>query len=197
VHFVSITDWLFDERRLKIAAELNRAVEFHSLLRGQFIFETEPAFDPGPIPDVVGHGGLKDGILCGNWGRMGLNTPLQVDLSKLVDQAGLRGGERVLVLGTGEFAHPPYLLAKLLEESGWDVHFQSTTRSPILVGEGIDSALEFTDNYHDEIPNYVYNVDPARYDRILIGYETQPLPASHQLPKLLGATPLFFQGLST
>ena len=67
----------------------------------------------------------------------------------------------------------------------------------MLVGEGIASALEFIDNYHDEIPNYVYNVDPTRYDRILIGYETQPLPASHQLAKQLGATPLFFEGLGS
>ena len=197
VHFVSITDWLFNERRAQIVAELGRAVEFHSLLRGQFIFEADAAFDPGPIPDVVGGGDLKDSILRDNWGRFGLRTPLQVDCAKLVDQARLRGGERVLVLGTGEFAHAPYLLARHLEESGWDVHFQSTTRSPILVGEGIDSVLEFTDNYHDEIPNYVYNLDPARYDRILIGYETQPLPASHPLAKQLGATPLFFGGDGT
>jgi hypothetical protein len=126
-----------------------------------------------------------------------LRAPLRLDLEKLVQQTGLRGGERVLVLGTGEFAHAPYLLARQLEASGWDVHFQSTTRSPILTGEGIADVLEFTDNYHDEIPNYVYNVDAARYDRILIGYETQPLPDSHRLANLLGATPLFFTGEGT
>lgn len=195
VHLASITDWLGDQRRAQITAQLGRSVGFHSLLRGQLHFEPDPAFDPGPIPNVVGEGTPKDRILGGNWGRLSLRTPLTIDLAKLVHQAALRGGERVLVMGTGEFAHAPYLLARRLEDSGWDVHFQSTTRSPILVGEGIASALEFTDNYHDEIPNYVYNVDPARYDRILIGYETQPLPASHQLAELLGATPLYFEGL--
>jgi hypothetical protein len=197
VHFVSITDWLSDDRRAQIAVELGRQVQFHSLLSGHFQFEPDATFDPGPIPDVVGAGDLKDRILAENWGRFSLRAPLRLDLEKLVQQTGLRGGERVLVLGTGEFAHAPYLLARQLEASGWDVHFQSTTRSPILTGEGIADVLEFTDNYHDEIPNYVYNVDAARYDRILIGYETQPLPDSHRLANLLGATPLFFTGEGT
>jgi len=197
VHFVSITDWLSGDRRAQIAVELGRPVRFHSLLSGHFQFEPDATFDPGPIPDVVGAGNLKDGILGGNWGRLTLRAPLHLDLEKLAQQAGLSGGERVLILGTGEFAHAPYLLARRLEASGWDVHFQTTTRSPILVGEGVASALEFTDNYHDEIPNYVYNVDVACYDRILIGYETQPLPASHRLAKQLGATSLFFAGEGT
>jgi hypothetical protein len=71
------------------------------------------------------------------------------------------------------------------------VHYQSTTRSPILVGEDIHSALEFIDNYHDEMPNYVYNVADKKYDRILIGYETRPLPESHRLPQMLGAQQFF------
>lgn len=195
VHLVSITDWLDEERRDQIAAQVGRPVGFHSLLRGQYRFEADPAFDPGPIPTVVGDGALKDGILPDGWGRLGRRGAQWISLAQLKRQAALRGGERLLVLGTGEFVHAPFLMAKALEESGWEVHFQSTTRSPILVGEGIASALEFTDNYHDEIPNFVYNVDPAGYDRILIGYETRPLPASHQLAKQLGATPLFFEGL--
>lgn len=192
IRFVSITDWLDRERRREIANELARPVEFHSLLEGRFHFEADPVFDPGAIPNVVGNGAAKDALLPNNFGRFGLSAPIAFDFDRLVRESGLRGGERVLVLGTGEFAHAPYLFARNLEQRGWDVFFQSTTRSPILPGEGIANALEFTDNYHDAMPNYVYNLDPAAYDRIFACYETRSLPASHRLVEMLGAKALFF-----
>lgn len=194
IRLVSITDWLEDERRRTIADELRRPVEFHSLLRGSFHFDADRTFDPGPIPDVIGDGATKDRLLPMNFGRGGVDGRLILDFDRLERAAGLEGGERVLVLGTGEFSHPPFLLALHLERRGWDVHYQSTTRSPILVGEGISAAHEFVDNYHDEIPNYVYNVHSERYDRILIGYETWPLPQSHRLAEMLHARALFFGG---
>ena len=192
IRFVSITDWLDAERRRELADDFGRPVEFHQLLRGNFRFEANATFDPGPIPDVTGGGGLKDAWLCDNYGRLGVDGPIVIDGDRLERGADLRAGDRVLVLGTGEFAHAPFLFARHLQRRGWDVHFQSTTRSPILVGEGISCAQEFVDNYHDEIPNFVYNVAADRYDRILVGYETAPLPASHRLLDLLGAQPLFF-----
>jgi hypothetical protein len=194
VHFVSITDWLDDARRREIEAGLAgavHAVRFRHLLRGQLHFEPDATFDPGPLPDVAGSGVRKDDVLKLDHGRLGAHGALAVDCKRLLAASGLAGGERVLVLGTGEFVHAPYLFARFLEERGWDVCFQSTTRSPVLIGEGIASALEFTDNYHDEMPNYVYNVADRRYDRVLIGYETQPLPASHRLPEMLQAKALF------
>ena len=192
VHFVSITDWLGTERRRAIADELLRPARFHALLRGTLHFEANAAFEPGPTPDVTGGDVPKDEFLPMNFGRLGVSGALGLDLGRLERAAELRGGERVLVLGTGEFSHSPYLLALHLERRGWAVHFQSTTRSPILLGEGISTVHEFIDNYHDEIPNYVYNVHPERYDRIIIGYETWPLPQAHRLADILGARTLFF-----
>jgi hypothetical protein len=98
----------------------------------------------------------------------------------------------VLVLGTGEFAYPPYLLAQRLESLGCEVLFQATTRSPLLCGEDLSSSLEFLDNYHDGIPNYLYNATRQEQSRALIGYEARPIPPGHTLPEMLGAVPLFF-----
>lgn len=192
IRLVTITDWLCAERRRAIADELRCPVDFHALLCGTFHFEADASFDPGRTPDVTGGNGPKDAFLPIKHGRLGVSDALALDFGRLERATELRRGERVLVLGTGEFGHPPYLLALHLERRGWDVHFQSTTRSPILVGEGISAAHEFVDNYHDEIPNYVYNVHPERYDRIIIGYETWPLPQSHRLAEMLGARALFF-----
>jgi len=193
VHLVCLTDWSGEARRTEIQRHLERPVAFHCLLRGEYRFEADPEFDPGPLPDVIGRDDFKDHLLPAEGGRLGLRRPAEPSWSvspgsnnQQADAAPL-AGSRVLVLGTGEFAYPPYLLARQLETRGLEVWYQSTTRSPILPGGAIESVLEFADNYGDGMPNYVYNVRPGAYDRVLIGYETWPLPADHRLAELLSA----------
>lgn len=105
----------------------------------------------------------------------------------------LAPGSRLLVLGTGEFHYPPFRLARWLEQQGSDVSFQSTTRSPLLVDGHLQSVLEFIDNYHEGIPNYLYNVADRHYDQVLIGYETDPVPTDHRLPEMLEARQIVFR----
>ena len=192
VHIVCLTDWLDAGLRRSMADQIGAPTSFHSLLQGSYTFEESPEFDPGPIPDVTGRGDRKDWCLPRNHGRLGACQPLALDVDSLIQSADLAPGSSVLVLGSGEFSYPPYVLACRLEALGWDVHYQSSTRSPLLAERDLGSVLEFVDNYHDGIPNYVYNVSARRYDRILVGYETWPLPAEHQLPALTGARPLYF-----
>lgn len=192
VRVVSITDWLGQQDRTEMLGRIGVPASFSSLLQGSFALEEDPSFVPGRIPDVTGAGEFKDDLLPITSGRLGTSGLWDADLETLVEMAGVRPGERVLVLGTGEFAYPPFLLARRLEEMGHDVQYQSTTRSPLLADGIISSSLEFIDNYHDDIANYVYNVTDRHYDRILICYETSPLPARHTLGALLKAQPLFF-----
>jgi hypothetical protein len=192
VHLVCLTDWLGSARRLEIAGEIGMPTSFHSLLEGEYALEENVDFDPGPIPNADGPGDCKDGYLPRNHGRLGIGTSNEYDLHRLIEKAKLCAGDRTLVLGTGEFTYPPFLLAQRLESLGFDVHFQSTTRSPLLVDRDITSVVEFPDNYHDRIANYVYNVCDRDYDRILIAYETIPLPAEHRLAETIGATAIFF-----
>ena len=97
----------------------------------------------------------------------------------------------MLVLGTGEFQYPPYLLALRLQLARPDlkVFNSATTRSPVSVWGQIGHALTFTDNYRDDIPNFVYNVAPGRYAQVWIGHEGQATPDPHLLT-LLGAQAL-------
>lgn len=192
LHLVCLTDWLGPARRAGLGVELDVPTTVHSLLRGGFTFEPDLAFDPGETPNVVGRGDIKDELLQSNHGRLGLRESREYELDAMIAASGVQPGERVLVLGSGEFAHPPFRLARRLEERGWDVHFQSTTRSPLLVDGDLSSVLEFTDNYGDAMPNYLYNVADRRYDRVVIGYETRPLPPEHTLPAMLGATAVYF-----
>jgi hypothetical protein len=192
VHLVSLTDWLGPPDRAECVRRIGLPTTFHSLLQGSFDFAPNPAFDPGPIPDVTGGGEYKNLFLYNNLGRLGVVGPLQLDLDGMIRKAGVQTGQRLLVLGTGEFSYPPFLLAHRLESLGWDVFYQSTTRSPLLVDGDITSTLEFIDNYHDGIPNYLYNVADRNYDGVIIGYETNPLPSAHALPNMLRATTIFF-----
>lgn len=190
VVIISITDWLGGAARGRIAKEIGLPTHFVAALSGEFRFTPDPTFDPGEPPDVTGQPTLRDQMLVGNFGRLGLARPPEINPA-LVPELAVE--ERpVLVLGSGEFAWPPYRVAELLEQRGHRVVFQTTTRSPILSGHAIGAVLEFRDNYGDDIPNFLYNVDPGRYRQIWVGYETRPLPKEHHLLEILGAQPIFF-----
>lgn len=118
------------------------------------------------------------------WGRLPVHNTSQPLQFKPKDE--VQPGERILVLGSGEYVWPPYLLAEQLEQQGAQVKFSAITRSPIAPGHAIEHALAFSDNYGLGIHNFVYNVDPAQYDRILIAVETT---ADSVDPQLLQALP--------
>lgn len=94
-------------------------------------------------------------------------------------------GERILVIGTCEYAWPPFLAALSLEQQGAMVKFSSTTRSPILEGLSITTKISFDDNYGLGMPNFIYNIQPEQYDRILIIAETSHQSIDPQLIALL------------
>lgn len=139
-----------------------------SLLSGRYRFDENPASPLPEMPDV-------DSVAAGDWaidaardwGRLGVREHRDT-----LPAVSVRAGERILVVGTGEFVWRPYLLAERLEALGADVHFSSTTRSPIALGHAIEHALAFGDNYGLGIVNFLYNVAPGQFDRVLICSET-------------------------
>lgn len=116
-----------------------------------------------------------------SWGRLGMTAPAN-DLGRTINTSP---GERVLVLGTGEFVWEPFLLAERLAAAGADAFYSSTTRSPIATGFAIQSAIAFTDNYGLGIPNFLYNVAHQRFDRVLLCTETPAASVDSHLMKTL------------
>ncbi len=186
---VTITDWMGRARRAEIAHQMPVPSHFVSLLQGQYQFLPSGA-PPPAMPNVTGNGGMKDHLLPANWGRLGRRTP--TPLPAAATHLPVRRGERILVLGTGEFVYPPFQLARHLAAQGAEVAVQATTRSPILPGGPIHDTLEFLDAYEDGIPNFLYSVTPGQYDRVLVCYETPPSTAQHSLLTALGGEPIFF-----
>lgn len=189
---VSITDWMGPERKRKIEQEMPCAVRWASLLEGEWSFSSSGG-PPPVMPNVTGTGCLKDHLLPENWGRLCLRRPRL--LPPHVLELRPSPGERILVLGTGEFVYPPFQLARRLSAMGGDVMVQATTRSPILVGGDIPCVLEFPDAYEDSIPNFLYSVAPGQYDRVLVCYETPPATAQLALLRALGAQAVHFSAV--
>ena len=132
-----------------------------------------------PKVDTVAFGAFAT-LAEPTWGRL----PIQDSGAHI--RLAVQPDERILVLGSGEYVWSSFLLAEYLQKQGADVKFSAITRSPIAVGHAIQSALAFSDNYGLGIQNFVYNINPQDYDRVLITVET----ATHSVAKsLLEALP--------
>lgn len=173
----TLTDWSQDAVRHAMGDQVISV----SLLDGRYTFHEDPTAD---LPDMPEVGSVAQGDWPldprRDWGRMGVSEHRDT----LAPDLHVAPGERILVVGTSEFVWRPFLLAERLEKAGADVHFSSTSRSPIALGHAIDHALSFSDNYGLGIPNFLYNVAPGQFDRVLICSET---PAAAVDPALVSA----------
>lgn len=152
-----------------------------ALLKGQWQWQDAPNPPQIKMPkvDTVAHGHFES-LQHPTWGRV----PIQQTGQYI--QLKAQPNERVLVLGSGEYVWSSFLLAEYLQQQGAVVKFSAITRSPIALGHAIQHALAFSDNYGLGIQNFVYNVNPNDYDRILITVETV---ADSVAPELLAALP--------
>lgn len=160
-----LTDWSQGAVSQAMGSEVTQV----SLLQGSYSFTEDPT---APLPDMPEVGTVSAGDwplqVAADWGRLSTREVADTLAPDLV----VGPGERVLVVGTSEFVWRPFLLAERLEKAGADVYFSSTSRSPIALGHAIEHALSFADNYGLGIPNFLYNVRPGQFDRVLICSET-------------------------
>jgi hypothetical protein len=193
VIFASIASFLPAEARLDLSGRCPVPLSFVSLLEGSFRFIPSGGGLDLPTFNSVGDWAPKDAYLKRDYGRLGLlSGESTIWLGELRSRLRLDKSRPVQILGTGEFMWPPYLLAKALEDDGFDVCYQSTTRTPIALGGAIMSMLRFEDNYHDGIDNFLYNHDPDPNKQNVLCYETSPLPEGHKIAETLNAQTLFF-----
>jgi hypothetical protein len=185
VHLATITNFMGRTATAGLSQRFGLPVTMGALVSGEYRFAPGaviPAAAPAQRFDPDADRGASD-----RFGRHGLSAALSAP-EALAQRlaAGIGEGQRVLVLGTGEFMHPPTLLGAALERRGIDVAVQSTTRSPILTWGAVATALSFPDNYGEGVGNFLYNVAPGQYDHVLICHETAPTPALYELARLLG-----------
>ena len=173
VHWLSLTDFGDDQ-----AAD--PAVYRHSLLAGSWRFEARGEIAADPAAPAQAVEGRDPEIADSGWGRLGSNRILCLPDDFVRRFSGsLKAGERVLVLGTGEFIHPAAVFARALAElSGAEVYLQSSTRSPAQVWGALAHKRPFSDPYDEGVPYYLYNLpEPHSYRRIFICHEHPANPA--------------------
>lgn len=189
VHLALITDFMGADTRASLSQRFGLPLTLGATLTGQYQFQA------GPTPPEAGTAQRfdADGLLSASsaFGRRGIGRALGAGSSTafgtLAQQLRREIGpdQTVLVLGTGEFMHPAFLLAQALEQSGLDVMVQATTRSPILHWGAVSHGVQFPDNYGEGIVNYLYNVAPGQYQHVLICHETDGNAALYQLARTL------------
>ena len=144
-----------------------------SLVEGNFAFSTRgdlPAAPPATTridtrvtaPRGVRHGRQQPQVLPPGWG---------ISASE---------GQKILVVGNGEYGFQPLLLAEDLEGQGAQCWIQATTRSPILAGGAIQHIRSFDALSGEGYTEFLYNV-PAdhSYDRVILCLEDRPPAAGH------------------
>ncbi|KQN55014.1 MULTISPECIES: phosphoribosyltransferase domain-containing protein [unclassified Erwinia] len=175
---VTLTDWSGDALPQRSPVPVSSV----SLIQGHWDWQPLPDA-PLPVMPAVNVSAAGSVTITGrqSWGRLGMTAPA-ADLGRHLQA---QTGETILVLGTSEFVWEPFLLAERLAAQGAEVRYSSTTRSPIAPGFAIESAIAFSDNYGQGIPNFVYNVAHQRFDRILLCSETPAESIDPQLTEAL------------
>jgi hypothetical protein len=186
VHLATVTNFMGAAATAALSARFGVSTSMAAPLSGEYRFT--PGEVPTEGPPAQRYDAAADRGASGVFGRFGLDRALSVP-AELVARLGaaVQPGQRVLVLGTGEFMHASYMLGAGLEALGKDVVVQSTTRSPILKWGSVSAALAFPDNYGEGVTNFLYNVTPGMYDHVFICHETAPNDALRGLAEVFHA----------
>lgn len=184
VHLAAITNFMGSVANAGLSERFGLPVTVGAALSGEYAFapsQMQPASGAAQLFTAHAERGAS-----ANFGRLGLVRTLREPTAlalRLSETIGLT--ERVLVLGTGEFMHMAFLLARALQANGVNVVVQSSTRSPILQWGAVSHRLNFPDNYGEGVENFLYNVAPGQYDHVFVCHETPPNMALQQLARVV------------
>ncbi|MGK5027707.1 phosphoribosyltransferase domain-containing protein [Janthinobacterium sp. RB2R34] len=197
LHLGVITNFMGQQANAGLGQRFGLPTTVGAALSGQYAFRMGDT--PAPVAASAqrfvanAERGASDAF-----GRIGVDRPLIPPCTLAAQLAQSIGdGESVLVLGTGEFMHPSFLLGRELEALGKQVVVQSTTRSPILSWGSVGHIVSCDDNYGEGIANYLYNVAPGQYQHVFICHETPASPALMQLAGQLHGRLFHFQSETT
>ncbi|MDO9213820.1 MAG: phosphoribosyltransferase domain-containing protein [Methylococcales bacterium] len=183
VFIVSLVNFAHPDDRAYLENESGVAVEWVCFRQGLLSFTDSynAAIDAISV-NASSNNACKKHLLAWH-GRLGLTEPVDLQANPNPHFTTTEQDNRpILVLGTGECSAPAYLLGRELAAQGLKVKVQSTTRSPIHLGNEIGLICQFEDNYEDGINNFIYNMNPADYREIILCHET---PLNAPLLKLL------------
>ncbi len=181
--FVSLVNWLSEERMEECKRELeSNGIEllFISLIEGNFSFEPSENWSIDQLPYTQQP---KPPAVSPNmaYGRRGVRMPYEFNVEQIEFSRSLPCDKPLHFIGTGEFMFLPQLIAAAYEQKGFNVTVQSTTRSPVLMGDAVQNIETFEDEFGQGIPNYLYNFN-ADLDAVpVVCYESFEQSQYHTL----------------
>lgn len=194
IHLSAITDFTGKKFRGTLSESFGCEATVGSLLQGHWSFISNGNYSKS-IPVAQAPIGKEVAIADGGYGRLGKTDFLKLSESSVANVVrGINKADKVLILGTGEFMFPAFVLANELKKKyGLDVQMHATTRSPIMAFGPIKGIHSFRDNYGEGISNYLYNWTPGNYQHVLICHETPTSADLVDLAKALNGRLLHFQ----
>ncbi len=167
------------------AADDHDSLRCLSLLEGRFEFTSNA--DPLPLAPAQ-TAALDERVTARPGPRSGLAQPETLPAAWVADDPDIFPGQRVLVVGTGEYGFPALLLAESLAARGTETFVQATTRSPVLPGGAISHARRFPALSGEAHAEFLYNVpDDHPYDHVILLCEDRLPPPGHpalDIPRL-------------
>ena len=191
VHLATLADFMGPARRVSIADDLGLPCSVGALIRGGWQFERNAVTVAAPAAQCAA--GQEVHLKDAGHGRLGRCTALSLPGALVSRLAAEPVTGPTLVLGTGEFMHAAFVLGRALEQAGVETWVQATTRSPIMRWGGVRHVRAVPDPYHEGVPNFVYNLPPDHYARILVCHETPPDDTLLALAGMLQARLIHFQ----
>lgn len=172
VHLAAITDFTGPTRNAQLADQFDTEWSVGALLYGQWHFEPNGQIASAPPVSQAPHGGAPT-IVDKGFGRLGRGTCVAVPRERINTLAkGIGPADRVLVLGTGEFMHPAFVLARALHDTTGAKVFMHATSYPIT-----HRSLG-TDQEHAEFSGQLRR----RYPQLSLQLRTKPIRPRVHLP---------------
>jgi len=191
VHLATIADFMGSTRRRELTQYMGLPCSVGALLRGAWSFEANGNAVALAAAQCVE--GQEVRLSDTGYGRLGRPCALGLPSSLVETLIQEQVSGTTLILGTGEFMHAAFVLGRALEQRGVDVRIQATTRSPILSWGAVSRVLSVPDPYEEGIANYLYNMRPGQYARVLICHETAPNAALFELACMLDGRLIYFR----
>jgi len=166
LHIVSIVSWLSEKGRKDFLSQLPERIDvrFVQLMAGQFSFMPNPDYAP-QLPEDVDTS-FCDVLLTDDLDRDRLPHEQDGLFGRIIRTSSLEPALSVItrptvIIGMGEYLDQPFRMALSLEQRGGDVLFQSSTRSPIALGDCIESRIEHGAPGATDKRHYLYNATKA------------------------------------
>lgn len=122
---------------------------------------------------------LEDQYFLKDTGRFGIDANFNqeiyercLDIGNMLKEKRLEENCNTLCMGFGEFIYLPCLIASHM---GDNIRYSSPSRSPIYISEKeaypLQSIITMSNPYDQSVKNFIYNVNPNKYDEIFMFFE--------------------------